>query len=174
MTRLRSGQPQQLLLPVNPRFLWGSLLAALLIELVPLGRTAWTPDVLALALVFWTMHQPQRVGMGAAFVAGLAMDVHQGSLLGLHGLTYSVLAFGALTGRRRLLDYPVALQALQVLPLFALAHAIELALRLIGGAFPGWAVALAPLLEAALWPLASRLLLAPQLRAPEADESRPL
>jgi rod shape-determining protein MreD len=33
---------------------------------------------------------------------------------------------------------------------------------------------LAPLFEAALWPLASLLLLAPQRRAPDRDENRPL
>jgi rod shape-determining protein MreD len=66
-------------------------------------------------------------------------------------------------------------QALQVLPLFALAHAIELLLRLVsGGIFPGWWVFLAPLLEAALWPLASWVLLAPQRRPPDSDQNRPL
>jgi rod shape-determining protein MreD len=36
------------------------------------------PDLLALVLVFWSVHQPLRIGIGAAFVFGLAMDVHQG------------------------------------------------------------------------------------------------
>mgnify|MGYP001549485620 FL=1 len=31
-------QGQQLLLPANPLFIWGSLLAALLINMLPLGR----------------------------------------------------------------------------------------------------------------------------------------
>ena len=33
---------------------------------------------------------------------------------------------------------------------------------------------LAPLIEAALWPLVTLLLLAPQLRAPDPDQNRPL
>ncbi|MDB5731335.1 MAG: mreD [Variovorax sp.] len=171
---MRPGQ-QQLLLPVNPRFLWGSLLAALLLAMVPLGRLAWLPDLLALVLVFWAVHQPQRIGIGTAFVFGLVMDVHQGTLLGQHALSYSLLAFCASLGHRRLLDYPLASQALQVLPVFVLSHAVGLAIRMLGGGvFPGWALALAPLIEAALWPLASALLLAPQLRTPEPDENRPL
>jgi rod shape-determining protein MreD len=40
--------------------------------------------------------------------------------------------------------------------------------------FPGWAILLAPLFEALLWPLAAVLLLAPQRRAPDPDENRPL
>jgi rod shape-determining protein MreD len=63
----------------------------------------------------------------------------------------------------------------QVLPLFAAAHAIELGIRMLaGGAFPGPVVLLAPVLEATLWPVVSVLLLAPQRRAPDPDENRPL
>ena len=74
----------QLLLPVNPLFLWLSLFAALLFNMLPLGRIAAMPDMLALVLVFWNVHQPRRVGIGAAFFFGLLMDVHQGAVLGQH------------------------------------------------------------------------------------------
>lgn len=172
-------QGQQLLLPAKPLFIWGSLLAALLINMLfnmgLWGRAAWIPDVLALTLVFWTVHQPLRVSIGAAFVFGLFMDVHQGALLGQHAMSYTVLSFLAITVHRRLLWFSVPSQAAQVFPLFVVAHALELLLRLSGGgAFPGWLLLLSPVLEAALWPLASVLLLAPQRRAPDPDENRPL
>jgi rod shape-determining protein MreD len=139
------------------------------------GRAAWTPDVLALVLVFWTVHQPMRVGIVAAFVFGLMMDVHQGALLGQHAMSYTVLSFFAITIHRRLLWFTVPSQAAQVFPLFAAAHAIELILRLVvGGRFPGFLLLLAPVLEALLWPLASIALLAPQRRAPDPDANRPL
>ena len=170
---MRSGQ--QLLLPASPVFIWTSLVIALLGNMLPLGRVPWMPDVLALVLVFWTVHQPLRVGIGMAFMFGLAMDVHQTSLLGQHAFSYIMLSFFAALIQRRLLWFKVPLQALQVLPLFAAAHAAEIVLRLLGGGiFPGWIVLLAPLGEALLWPLASVLLLAPQLRAPDRDENRPL
>ena len=58
--------------------------------------------------------------------------------------------------------------------LFA-AHALALVVRMmVGGMWPGWSVLLAPVFEAALWPLASLLLLAPQRRAPDRDAHRPL
>jgi rod shape-determining protein MreD len=170
---MRPGQP--LLLPANPLFIWGSLFAALMINMVPIGRTAWTPDMLALALVFWSVHQPLRVGIGAAFVFGLAMDVHQAALLGQHALAYTALSFFAITIHRRLLWFTVPSQAVQVFPLFAAAHAISLVIRMIaGGVFPGWQIVLAPVLEAVLWPVVSIVLLAPQRRAPDPDENRPL
>jgi rod shape-determining protein MreD len=165
----------QLLLPLNPLFLWFSLIGAFLLNMLPLGRVPWMPDFLAIALVFWATHQPLRVGVGAAFVFGLMMDVHQGALLGQHALAYTLLGFLAVALHRRLLWFPVPSQALQLLPLFAGMHAVSLLVRLLaGGMFPGWSIALAPLFEVLLWPVAHWLLLAPQRRPPDRDENRPL
>ena len=71
----------QLLLPVNPVFMWSSLLGALALNLIPLGRVAAMPDFLALVVVFWNVHQPRRVGVGAAFVFGLLMARFAGGRL---------------------------------------------------------------------------------------------
>ena len=56
----------QLLLPVNPLFLWFTLLLAFAVNLVPVGRVAAMPDLMALTLVFWNVHQPRRVGIGGS------------------------------------------------------------------------------------------------------------
>ncbi|MDO9401377.1 MAG: rod shape-determining protein MreD [Polaromonas sp.] len=166
---------QQLLLPVNPVFIWASLIAALLLNMLPLGRVPWMPDFLVLVLVFWNVHQPQRVGIGLAFLFGLGMDVHQSSLLGQHALAYTALSFFATMIHRRLLWFSVPSQALQVMPLFVAAHGVELLIRMVsGGIFPGWSLLLAPLAESMLWPVVSVLLLAPQRRAPDPDLNRPL
>jgi rod shape-determining protein MreD len=115
------------------------------------------------------------VGVGLAFVFGLTMDVHEGALLGQHALAYTLLSFGAIMMHRRLLWFTLPEQAVQVLPLFFAATLVALAVRMaVGGMFPGWSLLLQPLLEALLWPLASLLLLAPQRRAPDPDENRPL
>ncbi len=172
-------QGQQLLLPANPFFVWGSLIASLVLNMLQnmglWGRAAWTPDMLALVLVFWSVHQPLRVGIGAAFVFGLGLDVHQGGLLGAHALAYTVLSFLAITIHRRLLWFSVPSQAAQVLPLFMVAQVIELATQMLGGGtFPGFAIFLAPVIQALLWPVVSVLLLVPQRRAPDPDANRPL
>lgn len=174
---MRPGQ--QLLLPANAWFVWGSLVAALLANMVQSmglwGRAAWTPDVLALVLVFWTVHQPLRVGVGVSFVFGLLMDVHQGAMLGQHALAYTVLSFFATAIHRRLLWFSVPSQAFQVLPLFMVSHAIAVLVRLIaGGSFPGWPILFAPVIESLLWPVVSVILLMPQRRAPDPDAHRPL
>jgi rod shape-determining protein MreD len=56
----------ELLLPARPLFIAVSLLFAAAINMLPLGRQAAMPDLLALVLVFWNVHQPRRVGVGFA------------------------------------------------------------------------------------------------------------
>ncbi len=173
---MRSGE--QLLLPVRSWFIALSFAIALGLNILVdtgLGRQAWMPDFLAVVLVFWAVHQPRKVGIGLSFAFGLAMDVHQAALLGQHAWSYTVLGFFAVMIHRRLLWYPPGSQALQVWPLFLAMHAMELILRMLGGGqWPGWSVVFAPFIEAALWPVVSFLLLAPQRRAPEQDDHRPL
>ncbi|MDR1967117.1 MAG: rod shape-determining protein MreD [Burkholderiaceae bacterium] len=166
---------QALLSPASPSFIWITLLLALLLDFLPLGRVVWMPDFLAVVLVFWSIHQSRRVGLTVAFAFGLALDVHQAALLGQNALSFSVLIFLANMAQRRILWFPVLMQAVQLLPVFVAAQGITVALRLIvGGAPPGWHVLLAPLLEAALWPVVSALLLAPQRRASRSDANRSL
>ncbi len=165
----------QLLLPANPLFIGFTLLLAFAGNVLPMGRAPAMPDLLAVALVFWNVHQPRRVGVGVAFIFGLLMDVHQGALLGQHALAYTLLSFVAITIHRRLLWFGVVEQALQIVPLFFAAHGVALLVRLAAGdMFPGWWLLLAPVFESLLWPVATVLLLAPQRRAPDPDQNRPL
>jgi rod shape-determining protein MreD len=165
----------QLLLPVNPLFVGFTLLIALALDIVPLGRQPAMPDFLAIVLVFWNVHQSRRVGVGVAFAFGLLMDVHDGAVLGQHALAYTLLSYFAIAIHRRLLWFPVPSQAVQIIPLFFAAHAVSLIVRMIaGGMFPGWQLLFAPLFEASLWPIVTWMLLAPQRRAPDPDQNRPL
>ncbi len=165
----------QLLLPANPLFIGFTLLAAFAVNLLPLGRAPAMPDLLAVVLMFWNVHQPRRVGVGVAFLFGLLMDVHQGALLGQHALSYTLLSFVAITIHRRLLWFGVVEQAMQIAPVFFAMHGVSLAVRLVAGdMFPGWWLLLAPVFESLLWPVTTLLLLAPQRRAPDPDQNRPL
>jgi rod shape-determining protein MreD len=90
-------------------------------------------------------------------------------------MAYTVLSFLAIMIHRRLLWFSLSSQALQVLPLFAIVHVVEIVLTLVlGGSWPSWTVIFAPMFEAILWPVLSVVLLAPQRRAPDPDENRPL
>jgi rod shape-determining protein MreD len=113
---------QQLLLPANPTFMLLTLLIALLLDMVQsmalFGNAAWTPDWVALLLLFWGVHQPLKVGVGVSFFLGLLTDVHQTSLLGQHALAYTVQGFLATMIHRRILWFDLPSQALQVFPVF--------------------------------------------------------
>jgi rod shape-determining protein MreD len=169
-----AGRP--LLLPANPRFIAFTLVLALLINML-LGLTGlhWLPDVLAMVVVFWNVHQSRRVGLFLPFVLGLAMDVHESTLLGQNALSYVVLSSMALAIQRRLLWFSLREQALQIAPMFVIAAVVEWLTRLIvQDAWPHWSQLAAPFLQAALWPVLGALLLAPQRRAFAPDEIRPL
>ena len=169
-----AGKP--LLLPADPRFIALSLLLAMLLNMVMgLADQSWLPDVLGLVLVFWTVHQPRRVGMLTAFALGLAMDVHESALLGQNALAYVCMSHFAGVIHRRVLWFPLREQTLQVLPLFIMAAVIEWLTRLIThDTWPYWPQLIAPLLQTVLWPLFGHLLLAPQRRPFDRDDIRPL
>jgi len=175
-TGARGGyRPQYLLRPANPLFIWASLIGALLINMLPWGRVPLVPDMLAIALVFWNIHQPRRVGMGAAFVFGLLMDVHEGALFGEHALAYTLISYGAITLHRRILWFPRVTQMLYIFPLLLIAQLASLAVRVwVGGSWPGWMYFGESVVGALLWPLVAWLLLAPQRRPEDFDETRPL
>ncbi|PUE54119.1 rod shape-determining protein MreD [Limnohabitans parvus] len=169
-----AGRP--LLLPANPRFIALTLVVGLLMNML-LGLTGWRwlPDVLAIVVVFWNVYQPRRVGLVLAFVLGLALDVHESALLGQNALSYVVLSSMAIAVQRRLLWFPLREQTLQIAPLFVIASLLEWATRLIvQDAWPHWSQLFAPLMQAALWPMIGALLLAPQRRAFDPDNIRPL
>ncbi len=169
------NHPHYLLRPVNAAFIALTFLLAFLFNMMPWGRHLWIPDLVALTLVFWNIHQPRKVGMGVAFILGLLMDVHDARLLGEHAMAYTLLAYFAITIHRRVLWFSVPSQALHVLPLLFIAHTVPVIIRLFMGAtLPDWQLALAPVIETLLWPLATLILLAPQRRPQHVDKNRPI
>lgn len=166
---------QQILRPVRLSTIVVSFAAALLLNFLPWHNVVLAPDFVALTLAFWCVRQPQLIGLGVAWVLGLLTDVGNGVLLGQHALSYSVLAFCAVTLSRRILWFGLWGQTLHVAALLLLAQGVGTLVRLAAGAeFPGWAIAIGPLAGALLWPVVSVLLLAPQRRPDEVDETRPI
>jgi rod shape-determining protein MreD len=169
------NNPHYILLPVSPVFIVASLTGAVLLNLLPWGHWVGIPDFVALVLVFWSIHQPRRVGIGVAFFMGLLTDVHSASLLGENALAYTLLSYFAITIHRRVLWFPTGTQALHVFPLLLLAQVVQLSVRLIvSGKFPGWLYFADSFVAAVLWPVATWILLAPQRRAINRDETRPI
>jgi len=167
---------EALLLPVSPWFITASLLVSLVLNmLLGLTQAIWLPDLLAVCIFFWGIHQPRRVGIGLAFCLGLWTDVQQSSLMGQHALTYAILSYCAFTLHRRLLWFPIKEQMIQIIPFLLISEATGWIIRLTtGDDFPGWPMLLSPISETLLWPVANFILLAPQRRAHDPDANRPI
>ena len=165
----------RILLPVRPWFIVLSLLVALILNFLPTSAWPWVPDWVALVLVFWSIREPRRVGMGAGFLLGVAMDVADVSLLGQHALAYVLAAYGAAYLSRRILWFPLLQQALQIMPLLVLTQVIQAAILLVSGAeFPGWGYFVGPLIASLLWIPLTFVLLLPQYQPVEQNPDRPI
>jgi rod shape-determining protein MreD len=155
----------QILKPARAGTVVGSFAVALFLDFLPWQDLRLVPDFVALVLAFWCVRQPRVVGLGLAWVLGLIADAGNGALLGQHALAYSLLAFLSLWLSRRILWFGPALQALHIAVILLLTEAVVLLVRIAAGdPFPGWAIVVAPLVGALLWPLLNWVLLFPQRR----------
>jgi len=168
-------QPQRTLLSAKAAYMALTLVLALLFNLLPWRDLIGLPDMVALVLTFWCVHQPRKMGIGTAWFVGLVMDAGNGALLGQHAFAYAFLAFAAISLHRRILWFSLWRQAAHVLVLLLTSQLLMLAVRLVaGGAFPGLSYFAGSFIAAALWPTATFLLLLPQRGPGSVDENRPI
>ena len=143
MSRARNGW----VLPV-------SLLLALLLGLVPLPGLVQPlrPYWLALVLAYWLLEEPERIGLGVAFLLGLVADLAFGGLLGEQALRLVVMAFILQRFRARMRFFPLSQQALVVGVLLLNDRVVTAAIHVVMGApqLP-WMYWCAPVLGMLLW-----------------------
>jgi len=95
--------------------------------------------------------------------------------MGQHSLAYLMLSYAAGGLSRRILWFPLAQQALHILPLLLATQTVMVVTRLIGGAdFPGWGYFLGSFSGVLLWFPLTFVLLLPQYQPIEKDENRPI
>ena len=166
----RDIAPHEILLPVRPVFIVFTLIAALLVNLLPWSGAMLTlkPDFVALVVLYWCIEQPRKVGFVSAWVLGLFMDVADGSLFGQHALAYSILAYAGIVLHRRVRMFSGTPQVLHVVVLLLMNDLIVLCIRLAAGAdFPGFQYFIGSFTAGALWLPLGTLLRLPQ--RPRAD-----
>ena len=142
--------------PAPLRVVFGSLLVALLINLLPWSKTLLLvrPDFVLLVLLFWAVHEPRVIGQGMGFALALVMDVADSALLGQHALAYVVAIFLAEVLRLRILQLTAGAQALHVGGILLVSTTVTILLNsMLGRDFPGLALFVAPILGALLWPV---------------------
>lgn len=152
---------RQILRPVGAGLIILSFLVALLVNLLPwqAALTNLAPDFVALCLVYWALNQPRRVGVGAAFVLGILMDVGDGAVLGQHALAYTLIVFLTLWRQRQIAVAPFWQQAIAALGLLLLSQLIMQLVRIaLGASWVGWGYFASPFISAMLWTPFSNLM----------------
>ena len=132
-----------------------SVLVALMLTIVPLPEwlRPYRPEWTVLALIYWGMALPQRVGVGTGWATGLFIDVLKGSLLGQHALALTVVMFLTLNLHQRIRVFPLWQQALAVLVLSGLYQLLVLWFEgITGQRTGGWEYWMPSLIGMLLWP----------------------
>ena len=126
---------------LNRRYVYFSLLAALLLQLLPFSgfMLQIKPDFLLLVLLYWLLRAPHVCNIGIAWTAGLMMDLVSGDLFGQNALAYALTAFLAVMYQRRLILFTVLQQSAYVFLLLFVNQLILLLLKSFSGAqYIGW------------------------------------
>jgi len=105
-----------------------SLLVALVLSTLPLPEwlRPFRPEWPSLVLIYWCLALPERVGVGVAWLLGIAMDVLSGIVLGQHALGLSVIAYLSLSLHLRIRVFPLWQQSLIVLALLSIKQVLLL------------------------------------------------
>jgi rod shape-determining protein MreD len=131
------------------------LLAALALEVLPLPSaiTAWRPPFLTLALIYWCMMWPNKIGIVTAFFAGLALDVLYGTLLGQHALALSLVAFLTFRFHLQIRIYPLWQLTFSVFALISVSAFVNLWIDGVAGlSFTGIGRWLPVITGTLIWP----------------------
>jgi rod shape-determining protein MreD len=141
----------------RPRNAWVlpvSLVVALLLGLVPLPDLLqpMRPYWLALVLAYWVLEEPEKIGLGAAFLVGVVADLVFGGLLGEQAMRLAIFAFILDRFRARLRFFPLSQQALAIGGLLVNDRVVSAVIHLVLGApQQPWTFWWAPLVGMLLW-----------------------
>jgi len=91
-----------------------SLLLAMCLRIAPWPNPLAdiNPDWVLLALIYWSLAIPERVGIFHAWTFGLLTDVLTGRLIGQYALAYSLVIYICLKLHKRLRQFPITQQGL--------------------------------------------------------------
>ena len=132
-----------------------SFAVAFILTMLPMSETLkiYRPEWITLVLIYWCMALPHRAGVLTGWIVGFLLDIHMGSLLGLHALTLSIIAYLSYKLHIRIRLYPLIQQSLIVLLLVALSQIIVLWISGVTGDAPGdWSYWLPSLTSMLVWP----------------------
>lgn len=115
------------------------------------------PDFVLIALLFWALHRPSRIGMGLAFTLGLLSDFQDGALFGQHAMAYVLGVYAVQYFRLRFLQFDAIQQSAQMWPIFLLVQFVVLVTGWLSTSPMGINILLPAVSEAGAWYLIALL-----------------
>lgn len=108
------------------------MIVSLILTIAPLPNWADTfrPDWVALTLVYWAIMLPRTYSVGRAWLAGLVLDVAQGTLFGQHALAMCFAVYIAVKFHLQMRVFPLPQMTATI---FALLTAYQFILFWING-----------------------------------------
>lgn len=105
-----------------------TLIIAMALTVLPLPGlfVNYSPEWVALVLLYWIMALPYRIGISAAWLSGICLDILKGALLGQHALALTVIAFLMLNLSFRIRFYPLWQQSIMIGILLFIYHTLLL------------------------------------------------
>jgi rod shape-determining protein MreD len=132
-----------------------SLVTGLILMILPLPDSVhiYRPHWVALMLIYWSMALPKRVGLWTAFVAGVLVDVSQGTLLGQHAMGLVTITFINQNFYQRIRVLSLIQQAIYVFLLLLITQTITVWVEgFLGRPTPFIAFIGAPIVGMLIWP----------------------
>lgn len=139
----------------NGFIIFFTIIIALILTLLPMpGWTAWLrPAWVLLALIYWSMDKPDRVNVGTAWIAGIILDVLNGTLLGEHALALTIVIYTVVRMHSRLQMFPLLQQGLSIFLLVLFYQFILYCVQGFIGELPhGWLYWSSSVTSMLLWP----------------------
>ena len=138
-----------------------SFLVAYVLAVLPLPQwLLWArPEWVALAVIYWTIALPHRVGMVTALLLGVGLDVLEGAVIGQNAFALVVVALLSLILYQRLRVYSLVQQAGVVFVLIGINQLIcQWVQNLEGVGAPTLLFLLPAFSSALLWPVVLHIL----------------
>jgi len=144
---------------MTARIVWitATLIAALMLTMLPLPEVIepFRPDWVTMVVLYWAVALAPRFGLAVPFIAGVLLDVAQGTLLGQNALGLILAAAFVIHNHQRLRVYPLFQQALVITVLLAVKQGLVLWTSGLADRAPDnpWPYFGAPALALVFWPV---------------------
>ena len=133
-----------------------SIVAALMLSIAPMPDWAnpFRPTWVVLTLIYWSLTLPNNYSVGSAWIAGLILDVAQGTLLGQHALALCLVVYVTVKFHLQLRQFPMMQLSATVFALLALYQFILFWINGVAGVNSPAVTYWGPVVTGALiWPL---------------------